>query len=277
MTRDVQHRVITALGALSVHDDGPVDGPSALLWPSLFSDGRLSWGAQLPDLHSLGWRTLLVDPPGTGNSPAARAPFTMEDCAEAARDILDVIGVDRAALLGLSWGGFVMLRVALSHPDRVSALVLSNTSARRTSPVLRARDWLNSHLIRIGVPGGPGKLVAAGMLSAHTRATDPDLVADLIGSVDALDSRGLAVAMRSVLVDRTTVANDLSALAAPTLVIAGADDTALPNPHSTELAERIGGARLEILPSVGHLAPREAPDVVSGLLREFLPTQRTVT
>jgi 3-oxoadipate enol-lactonase len=264
--------VATVLGELHVHDAGPVQGPVALLWPSLFSDGYTSWGVQLPGLHALGWRTLLVDPPGTGDSPPARRRFTMEDCAQAALQVLDATSVDDAAILGLSWGGFVGLRVAIAQPRRVTGLVLSNTSARRASWALRMRDRTFSGMIRVGVPGGPGRLVAAGMLSKHSRRTDTELVGDLVRTVDGLDGRGLAIAAHSVLVDRTNIAADLELITVPTLVIGGAEDTALPAPHYRELADAIPGARLEILPRVGHLAPREAPDKVSHLMREFLPS-----
>lgn len=273
MTAETHHQVVrTTLGTLHVQDAGPIDGPVALLWPSLFSDGRSSWGAQLPGLHVLGWRTLLVDPPGAGSSPSALRPFTMEDCAQAALDVLDATSVDRAAIVGLSWGGFVALRVALASPHRVIGLVLSNTSARRTSGAIRTRDLVSSHLLRAGLLRRPGKLVASGMLSEHSRRANPQLVADVADTVNGLKRHGLATAMRSVLVDRSNVVDDLAQITVPALVIAGAEDTALPDPHSTELADGIPGARLEILPRVAHLAPREAPESVSALLADFLPT-----
>lgn len=263
--------VPTKLGLLHVQDAGPDDGPVALLWPSLFSDGLTSWGTQLAGLHALGWRTLLVDPPGTGGSPSARHRFTMEDCAAAAIEILDAAAVDRAAFLGLSWGGFVGLRAALAVPDRISGLVLSNTSSRRTSLLVRIRDLMMSSLLRVGIPGGPGRLVVSGMLSDHSRRTNAELVNDIATTVDSLDARGLAIAVRSVLVDRFSVVGALPSIAVPTLVIAGEQDTALPAaPHSVEIADHIPGARLVVVPDVAHLAPRESPDAVSALLADFL-------
>ena len=262
--------VPTELGGLHVEDRGPADGAVALLWPSLFSDGPTSWDPQLPVLHELGWRTLLVDPPGTGQSPPATRLFTMEECAEAAVAVLDAAGVDRAALLGLSWGGFVALRVALATPQRVTALVLSNTSARRMSSRERRRDRLLSTIVRLGIPGGPGRLVVAGMLSEDSRRRDPAFAAQLAHGVNQLDKPGLARAMRSVLAERTSVADELDRIAAPALVIAGAEDPAFPPVHAQELADRIPGARLETLPRVGHLAPREAPVAVTNLLKSFL-------
>ena len=276
MNRQVrQIAVPTVLGAINVQDSGPADGAVALLWPSLFSDGQTSWGAQLPGLHDLGWRTLLVDPPGTGDSEPARRLFSMEESAEAAVQILDAASVDRAAILGLSWGGFVGLRVALAAPQRVIALVLSNTSARRMSFTQRQRDRLAATFVQIGIPGGAGRLVAAQMLSDQSRRADPALAKQFAAGVDALDVAGLSRAMRSVLANRTSIADALSRITAPTLVIAGAEDRAFPRVHADELADRIPGAQLEMLPHVGHLAPREAPTTVAALLERFLPPQGT--
>ena len=262
--------VPTIVGRLHVQDSGPAGGAVALLWPSLFTDGPTSWGAQLTGLHDLGWRTLLIDPPGTGGSTPSPGLFTMEECAEAALHTLDAADAERAALLGLSWGGFVALRVALAAPERVTALVLSNTSARRMSFARRQRDRLVSMLIDLGIPGGMGRLIVPGALGERFRRQDPGFAAHLAESINDLDTTGLARAVRSCLAERTSVVEALDQITAPTLVIAGAEDKALPLPHSVELAERIPGARLEVLPHVGHLAPREAPDAVAALLQEFL-------
>ncbi len=263
-------QVSTTLGRLDVHDAGPTNGPAALLWPSLFSAGQTSWSPQLPVLHELGWRTLLVDPPGTGQSPPATRLFTMEECAQAGVDVLDAAGVERAVVLGLSWGGFVGIRMALAAPQRVTALVLSNTSARRATFAERQRDRLMAGVARLGVPGGTGKLVVKGMVSEDSLHGDPAFAAELADGVNTLDKAGLAKAMRSVLADRTDVVDELGRITAPTLVIAGADDPAFTNDHSEELVRGIPGAHLELLPRVGHMGPREAPIAFAGLLKSFL-------
>jgi 3-oxoadipate enol-lactonase len=193
----------------------------------------------------------------------------MEECGEAA--LLDDAAVDRAVFFGLSWGGFVALRVALAAPRRVTALVLSNTSARGVGLRERLRVRMLSLLIRVGVPGGLGRLVVAGMLSDHSRRHDTGFAPKLAATANSLDSAGLARAARSVLGDRTDVVDALHRITVPTLVIVGAEDKALPRaPHSDDLAERIVGARLEVLPRVAHLAPCEEPTKVANLIKEFL-------
>lgn len=109
------------------------------------------------------------------------------------------------------------------------------------------------------------------MLSDHSRRHDAGLASELAATVDSLDRAGLARAARSVLGDRTDVVGALHRITAPTLVIVGAEDKALPQaPHSDDLAERIVGARLEVLPRVAHLSPREEPAKVANLIKEFL-------
>jgi 3-oxoadipate enol-lactonase len=270
-TRTRSLLVPTVLGRIYVQDGGPVSGPAALLWPSLFTDGQTSWGPHLSGLHDLGWRTLLVDPPGTGRTAAAPRVFTMEECAEAAVDILDAAGVAKAAMVGLSWGGYVGLRVALAAADRVSALVLSNTAARSVPFALRLRNRLLANLIQARViPGGPSRLIVPGLISKHSRRENPAFAAELATTINHLDPVGLARAVRSVLVEPTSVVDLLDRVTAPTLVISGAEDRGLPPSYSTELADRITGARLHVLPRVGHLAPREAPTAVGTLISEFL-------
>ncbi|HZA12551.1 alpha/beta hydrolase [Mycobacterium sp.] len=271
MTQPTRSFVVpTVVGRLHVQDSGPAGDAVALLWPSLFTDGPTSWGAQLTGLHDVGWRTLVIDPPGTGASPPPPGLFTMEECAEAALQTRDAADAQRAALLGLSWGGFVALRVALAAPKRVTGLVLSNTSARRMSFIRRQRDRLVSMLIDLGVPGGPGRLVVPGLVGEQFRRQDPGFTAHLADGINNLDTTGLARAVRSCLAERTSVVEALDQITAPTLIIAGAEDKALPPTHSVELAERIAGAQLEVLPRVGHLAPREAPGAVTALLQQFL-------
>lgn len=263
--------VPTVLGRICVQDGGPLDGPAALLWPSLFTDGQTSWGKQLSGLQSLGWRTLLVDPPGTGGTAPALRVFTMEQCAEAALDVLDAAGVAKVAMVGLSWGGYVGLRVALAAPQRVSALVLCNTGARNVPFALRQRNRLLANLIQVNaIPGGPSKLVVPDLISKYTRQRDPRFAAVLAATIDGLDRTGLARAVRSVLVGPTSIVDQVPRITAPTLVITGAEDRGLSPANSTELAERIPGARLKVIPDIGHLSPREAPVEISTLIEDFL-------
>jgi 3-oxoadipate enol-lactonase len=188
--------------------------------------------------------------------------------AQAALRILDAASVGRAAFIGLSWGGFVALRVALAAPQRVIALVLSNTSARSSTCYERQRGRLFATLVRIGIK--PGPLVVSAMLSDYTRRHNTAYTTQVAAGANKLDVKGLVRAIRSVDVNGTSIVDQLGRITAPTLVIAGSDDHIFASPHSDELVSRIPGAHLEVVPRVAHLAPGEAPTEVAGVLERFL-------
>ena len=134
---------------------------------------------------------------------------------------------------------------------------------------------MSCRLIRVGFPGGVGRLVVAGLLGTKFRGQDLAFTARLIGEVNALDRPALARAARSVLVDREDLTDGLHLIRAPTLVVTGACDTALPPRHGERIAAAIPGARYEMLADVAHVAPREDASAFAALLKSFLVASRT--
>ena len=109
-----EHMIDTKLGRLHVEVDG--EGPAAVLWHSLFVDSR-SW-SQLRGLIQEDRRLVLIDGPGHGKSGYPPTDFDLDDCAEAATEVLDAVGVQKPVdRLGNAWGGHVGLTLAASSPD----------------------------------------------------------------------------------------------------------------------------------------------------------------
>src|SRR5215813_11555502 len=122
-------------------------GPACYRSPHVASSDRPS--------REAGWRTLALDLPGHGRSPGPQRGFTMDECAEAAVQVLDAAGLRKSVvLLGTSWGGFVAPRIALRAPDRVRSMVLFNTSAERPTAFNRANAMLLTTLFAIGALDG---------------------------------------------------------------------------------------------------------------------------
>lgn len=207
-----------------------------------------------------------TDPPGAPS-------YTGDDLALDPVRVLDALGVDRAHLVGVSMGGGIAQQVAMEHPERVASLTLISTS-----PVV--------HVETVG-PGLPGP-------TAEVRAQldspppdpdwgDPDAVVRSLADGDRAfagpgydEAASFAAARRVVersidpaaaanhfLVASSPVHGALSAVAAPTLVLHGEADPLFPPEHGAALAAAIPGARLVLLPGVGHqYPPRTAWDVV---------------
>jgi 3-oxoadipate enol-lactonase len=163
--------VNTILGPLYVDGHGESDQPTAFLWPSLFTDHRM-WRHQIAPLREAGWRTLALDPPGHGRSPGPGRGFTMDECAQAAIEVLDASDVCTPVVVcGTSWGGFVAPRIALRAPQRLIAMVLFNTSAERGTPLERAKATLLTTLLAIGaLDRVTGPMIVSGLLAPETSA-----------------------------------------------------------------------------------------------------------
>jgi len=243
--------------------------PSFVMLHGLLFDGGM-WRSLLPALSELG-RVLVVDGPGHGKSE--RSPrFSLEEHTEALVDLLDELDVERAILVGHSWGGMLAMRLALAHPSRVAALALLDTSAEETSRSerLRYRALIGIHR-RVGFPMSLYlSRVAPLMFGPRARREQPALVEEAHRRAMGFDREGLARAATAVVVERSSVLGRLGEVRVPTLVVCGSADAATTLPHSERIAEKIPGARLAVLDELGHMAILENPDAVGGEVLPFL-------
>jgi 3-oxoadipate enol-lactonase len=259
--------VATRVGRLFVEVGG--QGPAVLFWPSLLTDGGL-WHAQARAARE-GHRVLVVDGPSHGRSDPRRQPFTLDDCAEAVVEILDAFAVDRAVLVGLSWGGMTAMRVALRHPERVRGLALFDTSANAERPLAALRYRAMAEILRrFGLVRALDPSVASIMFSDRTLRERPELARELFRRLRGWDQEGLYHAVDAVVISRSSIAAELPRIAAPTIVGVGEDDRATSRGYAERIAASIPGAKLHVIAGAGHLSAIEAPGEVTRLLVSFL-------
>jgi pimeloyl-ACP methyl ester carboxylesterase len=217
------------------------------------------------------FRVLAVDARGFGESELGGAPYSIAELADDLVGLLDALAIPRAAVLGMSMGGYTALAFAAKHAARLSALVLADTRAAADSPEARAkRDealatirargpaaYLDGSLARLVSPDAPAALHAFVRSRAETRA----------------DSLAAGVA---ALRDRPDRMAELPAISCPTLVVCGAQDLISPPSEMRGVSAAIPRARYVELPGAGHLAHLEAPEAftaaVSPFLSEVLPS-----
>lgn len=261
----------TILGPLHVDAQGNPDEPTALLWPSLFTDHRM-WRHQIAPLRAAGWRTVALDPPGQGQSPGPGRDFTMDECATAAVQVLDAMEVSApAAFIGTSWGGFVGPRVAALVPDRISGLVLTNTSAERGTPLERAKAVLLTKFLAVSaLDRVTGRMIVSGLLAPETQRREPQLGTELAGQFLAWDRGRFIATVRSVLIDRAPDLDTLNGLKLPAVIVSGSEDRTLPSVHSELMAERLPNSRHVQVPGAAHLIPLDTPERATALILDFL-------
>jgi pimeloyl-ACP methyl ester carboxylesterase len=260
-------RVSTVVGQLFVEEWGT--GPAVIFWHSLLCDGTM-WRRLIVPLKRH-YRLLLVDGPGHGRSEGPHHAFPLDDCADAAVQILDSFRVDRATFVGLSWGGMTAMRAALRAPERTRALALFDTSADREGVFNRFRYRVMAAVFRrwglipLLVPR-----VLALMFSGNTLRSRPELAYDLVTKVRSWKRGELGLAIEAVALKRRSIVDQLSRIHVPTLVVVGEEDRATPPSVNARIACAIHGASFARIPEAGHLTVLEAPEAVATMLEGFL-------
>ncbi len=214
-----------------------------------------------------------VPPPKIGQIIRRRprpVAYTLDDMADDAAGLLDHLGIDSAHVVGASMGGMIAQTLAARHPERVRSLasIMSNTGSRWTgqaSPVIypkffkrppRDREGYVEALVELyGVIGSPGfepdlDHVRDLLGRSHDRGVNPAGSLRQLGAIVASGHR--AAALRSIRV--------------PTVVIHGTKDKLVAPSGGKATAKAIPGARLVMIPGMGHDLPRGAwPDIIDAI------------
>lgn len=209
--------------------------------------------------------------PGYGrsaNGAGGAEPLSFASIAGAIEALLDDLGLERAHLVGLSFGGQQALHFAISNPGRVDRLVLADTSASFGADGTDPDEWMRLRLDPLDRGLTPAD-IAEPIIDA---ISGPDFAGPLrdlaIESFSRISGDGLRSAVRCL--PNHDVESQLGLIEAETLVIVGEYDEETPPTYSETLVRGIADARLEVLPGVGHLTPCESPELFNQLVAEFL-------
>lgn len=228
---------------------------------------RHMWDEHLEPLAAAGNRVVAVDLPGFGDAALEHEPVAhWDDVAKT----MDALGMERAALVGNSFGAAVALRVAALHPDRVASLILFSASVPDREPssellaaweaeeealaagdLQRAVEAVLAAWVGPDVPEGVRRRVAAMQLrnyELHASEQDLEQAADPLEEDSAL----------------------LAEVGCPALVAAGDLDMVDFRDAVPELGTRLPRAETSLVAGCGHLAPLEAPGEFRSLVLEFL-------
>ncbi len=266
---------------IEVDDQGLPDGEPLLLIMGLGMQ-LVAWPQELvQELVSRGFRVLRLDNRDAGLSQGfdalgvpnlalaglryglhlpVKAPYGIADMAADAVGVLDALGIARAHVCGASLGGMIALHLAARHPQRVKSLTLMMTTSgarKLPQPSMRVRGAL------LGRPDGrdTDAVVAhlrqlLAVIGSPAYPADPQRQqAALLASVQrAWRPAGTARQLLAVLADgdRTPL---LPLIQAPTQIIHGDADPLVPPAAGQDLAARIAGARLDLVPGMGHDLP----------------------
>jgi len=255
-------------------------GPALLLLHGLGCTHR-TW---LPVMDALARRYTVIAPDllGHGESDKPRADYSVGGFANGMRDLLTVLGIDRATVVGHSFGGGVAMQFAYQFPERTERLVLvgSGGLGPEVSAAIRAITTTGFHQV-MGLLTMPGvRHVGSAGLRALSRTgvkgfRDFDEVAEIYESFRDPASRAAIRHVVRAVVDwqgQIVTMADRAYLtdAMPMCVIWGDQDRVIPVSHAARAADLAPKARVEVVPNAGHFPHKDHPERFVKILNDFV-------
>ncbi len=253
------------MSAVSVHHvvEGPALAPALVLVNSLGASLAM-WEPQI-DVLAEKLHVVRFDLRGHGRSPVPPGPYALADLGGDVVALLDELRLPRAHVAGLSLGGMVAMWLGIHAPERVDRLVLSSTSAALGPP----EAWRErAALVRAHGTGAVADAVVSRWFTPGFAQARPRVVRRIREMVAATPAEGYASACAAV--ETMAIEADLPRIAAPTLVIAGADDPSTPPDHAARIAAAIPDARMAVIADAAHLANMQQPERFTRLLLDHL-------
>ena len=256
-------------------------GPALLLLHGIAGSSE-AWREVMPRLAE---RHLVIAPDMLGHGQSAKpiGDYSLGAFASGARDLLGVLDVERATIVGQSFGGGVALQMTYQHPECCERLVLVDSGGlgREVNWVLRLVTLPGSeYLMPLLFPSVAKELGerAAGFFRRHgVRVRHVAEGWNTYASLTDAENRQAFVRTVRGVIDpggQTVSAADKLYLASrlPTLIIWGSRDAVIPVSHARDAHEAIPGSRLEIIEGVGHSPQVEAPEEFLAVLNDFIET-----
>jgi len=240
-------------------------GQPLVLLHGFLCDSRC-WRRQLADLSDE-FRVVAWDAPGAGSSSDPPDPFTINDWSHRLAHFLDYLSIDRANLLGLSWGGVLAQEFYHRHPARVSRLILADTYAGWKGSLSQsvceqrlARSERDSRLLA-------HELASRWVSEMFTEGASQELLDEMSAIISDFHPLGFRLMAKSLANTDTT--SLLPEIESPTLLLWGDNDRRSPLSIAEQLRDAIPDAELAVINNAGHVSNMEQPDRFNAHVRRF--------
>jgi pimeloyl-ACP methyl ester carboxylesterase len=253
---------------IRIHAVEKGQGEQTLVFLHYWGGSTRSWRL-VTDALADTYRTIATDHRGWGESDAPQHGYTIADLADDAQGVIDALGLQRFVLVGHSMGGKVAQLLASRRPRGLEALVLVAPSppTPMALPDEARAAMLHAYDTRESVGAVLDHVLSGSPLAPEQRE---QVIEDSLRGAPQAKSAWPNVAMRE------DISAQVAAIDVPVLVIAGErDQVDRVETLKAELLPRIAGARLEVLPGVGHLSPLETPEQLAHSIRRFLDASWT--
>jgi len=246
---------------------GRSSAPTVLMIQGLGAD-KHGWDMQRYRL-SLQYRVVALDNRGAGRSDKPFGHYTLEQMADDAIAVLDHVGAEQAHVVGASMGGAISQIIGLQHPERVLSLTLACTACRN-------HPW-RRELLAGWATAATEQGIGAMAAEAARWVIGPRSFRRLLPAFGWLGplamgrtAHAFVSQVRAILEVDESVAERLSEITAPTLVLVGNQDILTPRGDSEEIADRLPNSELVVISGAAHGFMVEHATTFNRVLLEFL-------
>ncbi len=249
---------------VTIHYEERGSGPAFVYCHGLGGSGE-GFEREDMDWYAEHFRTVSWDNRGLGRSGPANK-YSLPRYASDLDGLLDHLGIEKAIVMGVSWGGVLVQRFALDYPERCAAIVLDSTSSEVN--VAASENWYaRGELARLGAEA-VGERTLAPAFAGHVTVSDtPPAQASV--KPEHVDSY-VAEARATASLREQPLTPDLHRIECPALVIGGGADEVAGAAGTVIIGRQIPNARTEIVQDAGHGVYRQDPDRFRELLFEFI-------
>jgi 3-oxoadipate enol-lactonase len=244
------------------------NGPAVMLIHG-FPLRRLMWRHQARALVDSGYRVVLPDLRGFGDSEVPDGPYSMDVFAEDLAQLMDRLGIGKAVVGGMSMGGYVLFNLLARHPQRIKAACFIVTRAGGDGDIAKVRRTELAHSTQEKGQEEISRAFETILFARETSILNPGLVAEVKEWMTGTDRRGLAAALLAMR-DRRDYSSTLGVFDLPALVVKAEEDRAIPPADADLLAAGLPRATLCTLAGGGHMVNLEQPEAFNACLLDFL-------
>jgi len=263
--RTTHNSLQVIVGGNSIHYEISGSGPWLTLSHPLACH-LCVWDEQMPALAAK-FTVLRYDVRGHGDSSAPAGYYTLEQLADDAHELFNLLGIKRTHWVGLSMGSMIGQTFALKYPGLLQSLTLASTTGHYPPQTIAALEGRIQNVTANGLETVVDPTLER-WFTGHYRETHPQVMNRIAGYIRATSIAGYAGCCHAV--SRIDLTGRLKKIKCPTLVMVGAQDTGTPVAMARTIYHEIWGAELTIIPSAAHLLNIERTTAFNTALLSFL-------
>jgi 3-oxoadipate enol-lactonase len=251
---------------LSYDDLG--EGQTPIIFLHGFPFDKSMWQAQL-DYLDASYRVIACDIRGFGKSKDEQTSLSIDTFGVDLIQFMDKLNIEKAAICGLSMGGYIALNVVKRFPERFDALILCDTQCIADTDEAKAKRYRTIDEIEANGVTNFNEEFIKGIFHKDSLKDKKDVV-EQVRSVVFSNSKHIIKQGLTAIAEREETSSALSEISIPTLIICGREDKVTPLVQSEMMNAFIEGSSLQVIDNAGHVSNLEQPDLFNQHLLDFL-------